>query len=105
MDSTGIGEKCAPALFLFAVRGPLIISGLLAHNCIPSFCFNTLLSCDIMVILLQIFWTEQTTHRNYLYIRAMEQYVGIVLQLNTMHCGHVLPCVVIHLRKEQNPFI
>lgn len=35
-----------------------------------------------MVILLQIFWTEQTTHINYLYIRAMEQYVGIVLQLN-----------------------
>lgn len=76
MNSTGIGEKCAPALFLFAVWSPLIASGILAHDCMASFCFNTLLSCDIMLPVLQVFWTEQTTHRNYFYIRATEHHVG-----------------------------
>lgn len=81
MNSTGIGEKCAPALFLFAVRGFLTGSSILAHECMPSFCLNTLLNCDIMLTLLQVFWTEQTTHINYLYIRAMEQHVGHCLSV------------------------
>lgn len=76
MNSTDTGEKYAPALFLFAVWGPLTASGILAHHCMPSFCFNTLLSCDIMVTLLQVFWTEQITHRKILYVRVTEHHVG-----------------------------